>query len=184
VATEKERMLAGEPYLADDPELLCDRRRCRLATEHLNATSVAEESEREAILRGLLGGLGEQTEILSPFHCDYGYQIEIGSRSFINFGAVILDSAPVRIGDDVQIGPGVRIVTPTHPFDPGERRTRVESAAPVTICDDAWLATGAIVCPGVTVGEGTVVGAGSVVTKDLPPRHLCIGSPCRPVREL
>jgi maltose O-acetyltransferase len=184
VATEKERMLAGEPYLADDPELLADRHRCRLGIERLNAIGVAEPREREAILRGLLGGLGEQTEILSPFHCDYGYQIVIGARSFINFSAVILDSAPVRIGDDVQIGPGVRIVTPTHPLGPDERRTRIESAAPITICDDAWLATGAIVLPGVTVGQGTVVAAGSVVTKDLPARHLCIGSPCRPVREL
>ena len=131
----------------------------------------------------MLGGLGDETEILSPFQCDYGYQIEIGSRSFINFSAVILDSAPVRIGDDVQIGPGVQLVTPTHPLDPDERRTRIEFAAPITICDDVWLAAGVIVCPGVTIGAATVVGAGSVVTTDLPPRHLCFGTPCRPVRE-
>ena len=184
MSTHKERLLAGESYLADDPELLADRHRCRLLLEHLNAIGVADPQAREEALRGLLGGLGEETEILSPFHCDYGYQIEIGARSFLNFGVVILDSAPVRIGDDVQIGPGVQLVTPTHPLDPDERRTRIEFAAPITICDDVWLATGAIVCPGVTIGEGTVVGAGSVVTKDLPPRHLCLGSPCRPVRGL
>lgn len=182
--THKQRLLAGESYLADDPELLADRYCCRLATERLNATGVSDDATRQAILRELLGGLGEETEILSPFQCDYGYQIQIGSRSFINFGAVILDSAPVRIGDDVQIGPGVHLITPTHPLDSDERRTRIEFAAPITICDDAWLATGVIVCPGVTVGEGTVVGAGSVVTRDLPERHLCFGTPCRPVREL
>ena len=184
MSTHKQRLLAGESYLADDPELLADRYRCRLVTERLNATSVGDDATRQEILRELLGELGEETEILSPFQCDYGYQIEIGSRSFINFGAVILDSAPVRIGDDVQIGPGVHLITPTHPLDPDERRTRIEFAAPITICDDAWLATGVIVCPGVTVGEGTVVGAGSVVTSDLPDRHLCFGTPCRPVREL
>ena len=177
-------MLAGDSYLADDPHLLADRGRCRLLLERLNATTMSDPAAREAILRQLLGGLGTETEILSPFHCDYGYQIEVGSRTFINFGTVILDSAPVRIGDDVQVGPGVRIVTPTHPLDPDERRTRIESAAPITIGDEAWLATGAIVCPGVTVGRGTVVGAGSVVTRDLPDRHLCLGSPCRPVRKL
>ena len=184
MTTHKQRLLAGESYLADDPELLADRHSCRLAIERLNATSVGDTDTRQSILRELLGGLGDETEILSPFQCDYGYQIEIGSRSFINFSAVILDSAPVRIGDDVQIGPGVQLVTPTHPLDPDERRTRIEFAAPITICDDVWLAAGVIVCPGVTIGAATVVGAGSVVTTDLPPRHLCFGTPCRPVREL
>lgn len=182
--TAKEKMLAGDAYLSDDPELLADRNRCRILLARLNATSMAEAAAREEVLRGLLGGFGEQTEILSPFHCDYGYQIEVGARTFINFGAVILDSAPVRIGDDVQIGPGAQLVTPTHPLDPEERRTHIEASAPITICDDAWLATGVIVCPGVTIGAGTTVGAGSVVTRDLPPRHLCLGNPCRPIREV
>ncbi len=177
-------MLAGDWYLAADAELAGDRRRCRLATERLNATSVADSHRRQLILRELLGGLGEETEIMSPFQCDYGYQIEIGSRTFINFGVVILDSAPVRVGDDVQLGPSVQLVTPTHPLDPERRRTGLESAAPIAICDDVWLATGVIICPGVTVGPGAVVGAGSVVTRDLPPRHLCLGNPCRPVRQL
>lgn len=182
--TDKERMLAGESYLADDEELVADRNRCRIVLARLNATSLAGSGAREAVLRELLGLVGDGTEILSPFHCDYGYQIEVGSRTFINFGAVILDSAPVRIGDDVQIGPGVQLVTPTHPLDPDERRTHSESSAPITLCDDVWLASGVIVCPGVTVGAGTTVGAGSVVTRDLPARHLCLGNPCRPVREV
>ncbi len=182
--SQKELMLEGSPYLADDAELLADRRRCRLLTEQLNATSAAEPLAREELLRTLLGAVGDSTEILSPFVCDYGYQITVGARTFINFGVVILDSAPVRIGDDVQIGPGVQLVTPLHPLEPVERRTRIESAHPIVIADDAWLAAGVIVGPGVTVGAGTVVGAGSVVVRDLPERHLCLGSPCRPVREV
>jgi maltose O-acetyltransferase len=177
-------MLAGEPYLADDPELVADRRRCRLLTERLNSTSLAEPSTRQEILRALLHGIGDETEILSPFHCDYGYRITIGARTFINFGAVILDSAQVAIGDDVQIGPGVQLVTPVHPLDATERRTRIESAQPIVIGDGVWLATGVIVCPGVTICADAVVGAGSVVTKDLPANHLCFGNPCRAVREL
>lgn len=180
--SQKQRMLAGERYLADDPELLEDRHRCRRLIEQLNSTSVDEPFEREEILRTLLGGIGDRTEILSPFQCDYGYQITIGSRTFINFGVVILDSAPVRIGDDVQIGPGVQLVTPLHPLDPVERRTLIEWAKPIVIGDGAWLATGVIVCPGVTIGAGAVVGAGSVVVSDLPERHLCLGNPCRVVR--
>ncbi len=177
-------MLAGERYLADDPVLLDDRRRCRLLTEQLNSTSVSEPFEREEILRTLLGQIGDGTEILSPFQCDYGYQITVGARTFVNFGAVILDSAPVVIGDDVQIGPGVQLVTPLHPLDPVQRRTRVEWAKPIVIGAGAWLATGVIVCPGVTVGAGAVVGAGSVVVSDLPERHLCVGNPCRMLREV
>ncbi len=180
--THKERMLGGDPYDADDEELLADRRRCRVVVQQLNEISAGEPEQRASILRELLGDLGEESEVLSPFVCDYGYQIEVGARTFINFGAVILDSALVRIGNDVQIGPRVQLVTPNHPLNPEERRTRYEVAAPITVCDDAWLAAGVIVCGGVTIGAGTVVGAGSVVTRDLPSRHLCVGAPCRPVR--
>jgi maltose O-acetyltransferase len=184
VSSHKERMLSGEAYLADDPELLDERRACRLLTERFNAASVAAPATREEILQRLLGEFGEGSEIMSPFQCDYGYQISIGARSFINFGAVILDSARVSIGDEVQIGPNVQLITPTHPLDPTERRTRFESASPIHIGDGAWLATGVIVLPGVTVGADAVVGAGSLVTKDVPKRHLCVGSPARVVREL
>ena len=90
----------------------------------------------------------------------------------------------MSIGDDVQIGPGVLLVTPSHPLDTAQRRTGLEWAAPITIEDDAWLATGAIVCPGVTIGAGCVIGAGSVVTKDMPAGFLCFGNPCRPVRPI
>jgi maltose O-acetyltransferase len=182
MAIDKQRLLAGEAYSANAEDLLADRRSARLLTERLNALSVSEPHQRRAILGELLGGLGDQTEILSPFQCDYGYQISVGARTFINFGAVILDSAPVSIGDDVQIGPGVALVTPTHPLDAAQRRTGLEWGAPITVEDDAWLATGVIVCPGVTIGAGCVVGAGSVVTKDMPAHHLCFGNPCRPVR--
>ena len=142
MSSHKEQMLSGEAYCADDPELLDDRRACRLLTERLNTTSVAEAAARQEILHTLLGGLGDKSEVLSPFQCDYGYQITIGARSFVNFGAVILDSAPVSIGDDVQIGPSVHLVTPTHPLDPTARRTRFESALPIRVGDGAWLATG------------------------------------------
>jgi maltose O-acetyltransferase len=182
--SQKDRMLAGQEYLSDDPELLEDRRRCRLLIEQLNATSVADPFAREEILRTLLAAIGDSTEILSPFQCDYGYRISVGARTRINAGTVILDAAEVRIGDDVQIGPGVHLVTPRHPLDVVRRRTQTEWAEPITVEDGAWLATGAIVCPGVTIGAGAVIGAGSVVTTDMPARHLCFGNPCRPVRDV
>jgi maltose O-acetyltransferase len=184
VPSEKDRMLRGVPYLANDSALLEERRQCRLVCERFNATSFADTAARRAILAGLLGRLGEDAEVMAPFQCDYGYHIEVGARTFINYGAVVLDGARVTIGEDVQIGPGVQLLTALHPLDPVERRRGTETAKPVTIGDGAWLASGVIVCPGVDIGADTVVGAGSVVTKDLPAGHLCFGNPCRVIREI
>ena len=184
MASEKDRMLRGEPYLANHVDLLLERKRCRLLCERFNATSFGETTGRRALLNELLGGLGEDAEVMAPFQCDYGYHISVGARTFINYGAVVLDGAKVTIGDDVQIGPSVQLLTALHPLHPDDRRRGIETAAPVTIGDGAWLATGVIVCPGVTIGADAVVGAGSVVTMDLPARHLCFGNPCRVIRAI
>jgi maltose O-acetyltransferase len=184
VSTAKDAMLAGEAYLAGDPELVADRHRTRRLCDRLNASGNADQAARDGVLAELLQSIGPGTEVLSPFHCDYGYQITIGARSFINFGAVILDSAAVRIGDDVQIGPGAHLVTPTHPLDADERRTGLELASPIVLGDDVWLAARVTVLPGVTIGDGAVIGAGSVVTRDMPAHHLCLGSPCQVIRPI
>jgi maltose O-acetyltransferase len=181
---QKQRMLRGELYRYDDPELTADHERCRLLVERFNATSVSEEPERRRLLEELLGHIGEDVEVKPPFQCDYGYLISVGARTFVNYGAVILDVARVTIGEDVQIATNVQLLTATHPFDAATRRAGWESAEPITIGDGAWLGGGAIVCPGVTIGDETVVGAGSVVTRDLPPRVLAVGNPCRPIRDL
>ena len=177
-------MLSGEPYVADDPELNAQRLRCRLLTERLNTTSAADGTLIGEILRELLGAFGEGSYVTPPLRCDYGSNITIGARTFVNFGAIILDCAAVSIGDDVQIATAVQLLTATHPLDAGPRRAGWESARPITIGDGAWLGGGVIVCPGVSIGAEAVVGAGSVVTKDIPPRVLAVGNPCRVVREL
>jgi maltose O-acetyltransferase len=177
-------MLDGGPYLANDPELLAERGRCRTLVERFNATGFDQTAARGAILADLLGDLGEGAEIMAPFQCDYGYQIRIGPRTFINYGAVVLDAAAVTIGADVQIGPRAQLLTALHPLQAEPRRRGVETAAPVSIGDGAWLAAGVIVCPGVSIGADAVIGAGSVVTRDMPARHLCFGNPCRAVRPL
>jgi len=177
-------MLRGEPYLANDPALLIERRQCRLVCERFNATSFGLTIERRAILSELLGELGEGADVMAPFECDYGYHITVGARTFINYGATVLDGARVTIGEDVQIGPGVQLLTALHALDPIDRRLGTETAKPVTIGDGAWLAGGVIVLPGVTIGADAVVGAGSVVTKAMPARHLCFGNPCRVIREV
>jgi maltose O-acetyltransferase len=182
--TQRERMLAGDLYLADDPELDWERARAAALTEEYNASPSADPPGRRRILVELLGSIGEDTVIRAPFHCDYGYQTHVGARTFANFGLVVLDVARVTIGDDVQIGPYVQLLTATHPLEPGPRRAKWEGGEPISIGDNVWLGGGVVVCPGVTIGDDTVVGAGAVVTRDLPPGVLAFGAPARVVRPL
>lgn len=184
VGEEKERMLAGELYIADDPELAADALRAALLTEKYNASSAADPDVRRALLEELFDSIGDDVEIRPPLQVDYGYRITVGNGTFVNFGAIMLDVAPITIGSDVQIGPNVQLLTPTHPLDPDLRRAKWESAQPITIGDNVWLGGGAIVGPGVTIGENTVVGAGAVVTRDLPPNVVATGVPARVTRRL
>jgi maltose O-acetyltransferase len=149
-----------------------------------NTTGADEDERRRQLLLELLGGVGDETEIRPPFQVDYGSQIRIGARCFANYGLVALDVAAITIGDDVQIGPNVQLLTPTHPVDAELRRAKWEAAAPITIGDNVWLGGGAIVLPGVTIGADTVVGAGAVVTRDLPSGVVAVGNPARVVRTL
>jgi maltose O-acetyltransferase len=180
----RERMLAGELYLADDPELVVSAGRATALTEAFNQTPASEPEQRRRLLTELLGEFGESSEIRPPLHCDHGNLTRIGARTFVNFGLVVLDGGTVTIGDDVQIGPNVQLLTATHPLDAGRRRDKWESAEPICIGSNVWLGGGVIVCPGVTIGDDTVVGAGAVVTRDLPAGVLALGVPARVVRSL
>jgi maltose O-acetyltransferase len=182
VTSEKEKMLAGEEYVASDPELAAEAEHCRRLLHEYNAE--LELDRRDVLLRELLGSVGDRVSIRSPFACDYGTNITIGAGSFMNVGGMILDCAPVTIGADVQMGTSVQLLTPDHPSDPARRRSGVESAHPITIGDNVWLGGGAIVLPGVTIGANTIIGAGSVVTRDIPADVIAVGNPCRVTRTL
>ncbi|HXO81725.1 MAG TPA: sugar O-acetyltransferase [Mycobacterium sp.] len=182
--SQRERMLSGEPYLADDPELVADRQACQRLLEVFNASPAGDERS-QAVLHQLFGSLGEGSVILPRLQCDYGAQIAVGAGCFINYDAILLDCASITIGDRVSIGPRAQLVTALHPVDDYQaRRAGWESAAPIALGDNAWLAAGVIVCPGVTIGANSVIGAGSVVTGDIPVGVLAAGNPCRVIREL
>jgi len=182
--TMRERMLAGELYLADDPVLAEEQARAARLLDRFNKSGADDGAERRGLLLELLGELGEGSEIRPPLRCDYGSRIRVGARTFVNYGLVALDVASIEIGDDVQIGPNVQLLTPTHPIDPDTRRAKWEAAEPIVIEGNVWLGGGVIVLPGVTIGENTVVGAGTIVTKDLPPNVVAAGNPARVVRSL
>jgi maltose O-acetyltransferase len=178
----RDRMTAGEIYLADDPELARDAERAMALTHRLNTMDPNDGGGRRKLLTELLGAFGEGSEIRPPLRCDYGYQTFVGARTFANFGLVCLDVATVTIGDDVNIGPNVQLLTPTHPVAAGPRRAKWEAARPIVIGDNVWLGGGVIVCPGVTIGENTVVGAGAVVIRDLPANVVAVGNPARAIK--
>lgn len=182
--TEKQRMLAGQLYLASDPELTAESRRCARLLRLYNNTGAQERGRRSQLLRSLFGQIGENPVITPPFHCDYGMHISVGDNFYMNFGCVILDCNKVQIGNNVLCAPYVQIYAATHPVDPAVRLTGRELAFPVTIGDNVWIGGGAIIGPGVTIGNNTTIGAGSVVVKDIPANVVAAGNPCRVIREL
>lgn len=190
---EEAKIAAGLLFDPGDPKLRAIKLRTHDLNVAYNATLEEETEKRAAILREMLGELGEGSFIQGPIAFHYGRHTRIGRRFFGNFNLTIQDDAAVTIGDDCNFGPNVTIVTPLHPMLPEERaglRTpdgkirRLCYAKPVQIGHDCWFGAGVTVCPGVTVGEGCVIGAGSVVTRDVPPRCFAAGNPCRVIRHL
>jgi maltose O-acetyltransferase len=182
--SEREKMLAGENYLASDPELVGLRRRARRLTRAYNETPDEEPEKREATLRELFGKLGKKVVIEPPFQCDYGSQIFAGNYVFLNFGCTILDCAEVHFGDGVLCGPNVQIYTATHPLEAKLRNSGPQSAKPIRIGKRVWIGGGSILCPGISIGDNTTIGAGSVVTRDIPEGVLAVGNPCRVIRKI
>lgn len=183
VTSNTERMGSGEWYITDESILEIQRER-HFVMEQYNATSVSDPIRRRELLVELMGEIGDDVEVRSPVYVDYGSNVRIGTGVFLNYGCQLADVATITIGDHVQIGPNVQLLTPLHPLEAGRRRDRWETARPITIGDNVWLAGGVIISGGVTIGSDTVVGAGSVVTRDLPERVLAAGSPAKVIRAL
>lgn len=183
MATEKEKMLAGELYDPLDPVLVQERDRARDLCQDLNATRERDHELRRSLLQQIFGQGGDSVWMQPPFFCDYGSNIFLGRRCFFNFNCVVLDVCKVTIGDFSLFGPAVQIYTATHPMNAELRRTQ-EFAKPIEIGSNVWVGGGAIICPGVKIGSKCVIGAGSVVTKDIPDGVFAAGNPCRVIREI
>ncbi|MET7931623.1 sugar O-acetyltransferase [Streptomyces sp. NPDC005349] len=182
--TNLECMLAGDLYIADDPEIGRRQRRAMQLAARYQDAFIEDADKARPVLADLLESVGEGVEVRPPLYVDYGSNITIGARTFVNYHLTALDVARITIGEDCQIGPNVQLLTPTHPVEPQPRRDKLEAALPITIGDNVWLGGGVIVCPGVTIGDNSVIGAGAVVTKDIPANVVAVGNPARPVRTL
>lgn len=183
--TEKEKAREGILYDANnDAELLAERLAAADITYMLNSLKPSQVAEREALFRRLFGKTGKVFSIVSPFFCDYGYNIEIGENFFMNMNCVILDGAKVTFGDNVFVAPGCGFYTAGHPLDAERRNAGLEYALPIRIGNNVWIGAQVCVLPGVTIGDNSVIGAGSVVTKDIPSGVLAAGNPCRVIRPI
>lgn len=182
---QKERMLAGLPYRSWLDGLKEERMECKKKLYAYNNLPPDKEAEREALLREILGKTCEgYLNIESPFHCDYGYNIEVGKEFFANYNFIVLDVGKVKIGDNFMCGPNVQLSTAGHPLHPESRASGYEYGIGITIGDNVWIGGNVLVCPGVTIGSNVVIGGGSVVTKDIPDNMLAYGNPCRVIREI
>lgn len=181
--TEKEKMIQGELYYPSDQELIDDRLKARKLVRAFNEISETEEEKRSEFLKDLFGSKGEKIYAESVFRCDYGYNIHVGENFYANFDCTILDGAPVTIGDNCMIAPGVHIYTNTHPVNAEKRVTEIEFAKPVVIGDNVWIGGRAVINPGVTIGSNVVVASGSVVVKDVPDNVVVGGNPARIIKE-
>ncbi len=182
--TEKEKSYAEMLYQPGDPELVADREATVKKLLAYNSLNPLNREGRDAAIRDLLGGAGENCVVEQPLFCTYGYNTTVGDNFFLNVNCKLMDSGKITIGNNVFIAPNVCLVTEEHAMDVEQRLQGLEYTHPVTIGDNVWICTGAIVLPGVTIGSNSVIGAGSVVTKDIPPNSLAVGNPCKVIRNL
>lgn len=181
--TEQEKMLRGFWYDANfDADLLEERLQAAELYTAYNKTGCRMGEKRREILEKLLGSVGSDVTVLTPFCTDYGYNCHIGSHTFLNRNAYLMDPAPIRIGRWCFIGPDFGCYTSEHALLASERNKGYEQALPVTIEDNVWIGGSVTILGGVTIGEGSVIGAGSVVTKNIPAEMIAAGNPCRPIR--
>jgi acetyltransferase-like isoleucine patch superfamily enzyme len=182
--TEKEKSYAAMLYQPGDPELVADRDITVKKLYDYNNLHPLDRDARRAAIRDLLGKSGDNCVVEQPLFCTYGYNVTVGDNFFLNVNGKLMDSGKITIGNNVFIAPNVCIITEEHAMDVEQRLAGLEYTYPVTIGDNVWICAGAIILPGVTIGEGRVIGAGSVVTKNIPPKSLAVGNPCKVIRTL
>ncbi len=182
--SEKEKMLKGEMYNAEDAELFYERIKCKNLCHKYNSLNPDKIAERTDIIKKIFAKTGHKIFIEPNFFCDYGYNIEIGENFYSNHNCVILDPAKVTFGDNVFIGPNCGFYTAGHPLDSENRNSGLEFAKPITVGNNVWIGGNVCVMPDVIIGDNVVIGAGSVVTKNIPSNSVAVGNPCKVIKEI
>lgn len=180
--TEKEKMIAGELYFSEDPELVAERKQSRLQMRLINQE--LDDAIRSQLIKETFGQTAGKVYIEPQLHFDYGYNISVGKNFYANFNCTFLDVCPITIGDNCMIGPNTQLLTALHPLNPVKRNSGLESGKPITLGNNVWLGGGVILLPGVTLGDNVVVAAGSVVTKSFGDNVVVGGNPARIIKNI
>ncbi|ORY69725.1 galactoside O-acetyltransferase [Pseudomassariella vexata] len=200
----KRLMRNGELYYAFTPDLVADRKRCRLACEAYNQAGDVSRRRLVELFKKIQdddcqlpppASTPEEDEDLfgnevwcdAPIKMDYGHNVvRFGDNVYVNSNSTWVDTCTISVGARTLIGPNCSFFSGTHPTDPKIRNgtNGPENGAPITIGEDCWFGGSVIVLPGVTIGAGATVGAGSVVTKDVPPYTVVVGNPARVLRSV
>lgn len=182
--TNKQKMLSGKLYIADDPELRADMAKSRRLTRLFNNSTENEMEKRSALLKELFASVGENVYIEPTFRCDYGCHITIGDNFYANYDCIMIDVTDITIGNNVFFAPRVCVFTAGHPIDAGIRDELLEYGKPIKIGNSVWIGGNTVINPGVTIGNDVVIGSGSVVTRDIPDHVVAVGNPCRVLRPI
>ena len=182
--SEKERMLAGRLYSANDPELKAERQRARKLVYRFNQLSPDQRDQQSGLLQELFDVPSGDVYVEAPLRVDYGKNTHLGRNFYANYDCIILDIAPVTIGDNVLFGPRVSVLTAGHPIDKDVRNAELEFGKPITIGNNVWAGGSVTICPGVTIGDNVIIGAGAVVTRDVPANMVVAGVPACPLRQI
>ena len=158
MTTEKQKFLAGQPYRIFDEELAADEERARALCREINRCTT-DDAHKIGLIRQLFGSVGKNVYVM-------------------------LDIAPITIGDDCMFGPLVQLYSASHPLDPERRRERIGEGAPITIGNNVWIGGGAVVLPGVSIGDNTVIGANATVTHSFGANLVVAGNPARVIKRI
>lgn len=180
--TEYEKMLNGEIFDDSDTEITSARANALQLMVKINHCD--EFGQSQQLIRQLFKKIGETSVVKPPFHCEFGKQISIGEKSFINMGVTMLDGANITIGNNVMVGPSTQFYTASHSMNHLERREWEAFCKPINIEDDVWIGGNVVINQGVTIGARSIVAANSVINQDVPSDCVVGGTPARVLKKL
>ena len=180
--TNAERRDKGMVYVGGE-QVFAEMAECKKKLKKLNEIDRWEYEKINLAAKEVIPN-SQNLFVIPPFYCEYGTHVFIGKNFFANYNCVMIDVAPIRIGDNCMFGPNVSLYTAGHPIHPATRNSGYEYGKEITVGDNVWIGGSVTILPGVHIGNNVVIGAGSVVSSDIPDMTVAVGNPCRVIRQI